>query len=197
MSSIERGLPSTTQVNGRDASLPSYLRALDGRVPRSLLGSQSTLATARIPTPPPAYDAALKTAKASLSDVVSSATSRIEPRTDLYIANHPAFPAVVCSAVLLRRRIPGAARTAQYACACGILAFLRVLSDFCVRGCACCLSSVFLSPLRRGLRLLRPFLYILGFAGHRAGLENIALIDTRKLHAVKCAWCILLTRDEK
>ncbi|KAL1759397.1 hypothetical protein FB107DRAFT_270969 [Schizophyllum commune] len=75
MSSIERGLPSTTQVNRGDASLPSYLRALDGRVPRSLLGSQSTLATARIPTPPPAYDAALKTAKASLPDVLTTPPS--------------------------------------------------------------------------------------------------------------------------
>ncbi|KAL1735441.1 hypothetical protein EV714DRAFT_267594 [Schizophyllum commune] len=75
VSSIERGLPSTTQVDGREVSLPSYPRALDGRVPRSLLGSQSTLATSRIPTPPPAYDAALKAAKASLPDVLTAPPS--------------------------------------------------------------------------------------------------------------------------
>ncbi|KAL1696392.1 hypothetical protein GGG16DRAFT_108506 [Schizophyllum commune] len=75
LSSIERGLPVTTQVHDGEVSLPSYLRALDGRVPRSLLGSQSTLATARIPTPPPAYDTALKTAKASLPDVLAAPPS--------------------------------------------------------------------------------------------------------------------------
>ncbi|KAL1677344.1 hypothetical protein EV122DRAFT_279298 [Schizophyllum commune] len=75
VSSIERGQPATTQVDSREVSLPSYLRALDGRVPRSLLGSQTTLATARIPTPPPAYDAALKAAKASLPDVLTAPPS--------------------------------------------------------------------------------------------------------------------------
>ncbi|KAL1701533.1 hypothetical protein EV121DRAFT_282591 [Schizophyllum commune] len=73
--SLERGLPATTQVDGREVSLPSHLHALDGRVRRSLLGSQTTLATTRIPTPPPAYDAALKAAKASLPDVLTAPPS--------------------------------------------------------------------------------------------------------------------------